>query len=302
MKIFLIAVAGIIILCLTAGYTAFYIACAGREKAGKRPPEQPAAVSQKNQWLKSHDPEIVSIVSRDNIDLKGEYIHAENSRGTIILLHGYHTDCAGDFSGIYEYCYSLGYSLLCVSQRAHGNSGGKYICFGIKERFDCLDWVTYVADRFGAEHNIFLYGLSMGCTTVLMSSGLPLPDNVRGMIADCGFISPVEQFAHLFKTRYHIPLHPILELADIFARLLGGFSFKEYSTLKAMESCNTPVLFIHGESDHFVPMEHTVKNFRACHADKRLLTIPDAGHGRSYLTAPEQYRAELAAFLDKHSA
>lgn len=301
MKIFLIAAAIVIILCLAAGYIAFYIACARRENSKVRTPEQLAAASRSRQWCEEHAAENVSIVSRDGLELKGVYIHAENSRGTIIMLHGYRTDCFSDFSGVYEYCHSLGYSLLCVSQRAHGKSGGNYISFGIKERFDCLDWATYVADRFGPEYNIFLCGLSMGCTTVLMSSGLPLPGNVRGMIADCGFISPLDQFAHMFKTRYHLPLHPIVDLADIFARLLGGFSFREYSSLQAMEKCRIPALFIHGESDRFVPMEHTVRNFRACQSEKRLFTVPGAGHGRSYITAPEQYRAELKAFLDKYT-
>ena len=38
--------------------------------------------------------------------------------------------------------------------------------------------------------DIFLCGISMGCATTLMAAGLDLPDNVKGIIADCGFTSP----------------------------------------------------------------------------------------------------------------
>lgn len=306
MKIFLLVLLVLVLLALAVGYTAFYIASVRRDKrqAGKGLVNlggYKGQIAQGKQWFREMEPERVDIVAQDGVALAGLYLHAENSKGTVILMHGYRMDGYTDFSCVYKYYYDLGYSLLSVFQRAHGLSGGKYICFGIKERFDCRDWALYVADRFGPEHNIFLDGLSMGCTTVLMAAGLELPGNVRGIVADCGFTSPIDQFRHLFKTKYHLPLHPIIDLADIFARLMAGFSYKEYSTLEAMKSCAVPVLFLHGEDDKLVPMEHTVRAFRACSAEKKLITVPGAGHGMSYLTDREQCQRELKNFLDKYT-
>lgn len=305
MKIFLLAVLVLVLLLATIGYIAFCIACLRNDKKTmgngiNLQPYMPQIEAGKS-WFHEHQPEQVGIISHDGIPLVGMYLHAENPKGTIILMHGYRMDGYTDFSCVYEYYYSLGYSLLNVFQRAHGLSGGKYISFGIKERFDCRDWVLYVTDRFGPEHDIFLDGLSMGSSTVLMASGLGLPENVRGIIADCGFTSPIDEFEHLFKTRYHLPLHPIIDLADIFARLFGGFSFKDYSTLKAMESNTIPVLFIHGEEDGLVPMEFSVRAFNACKAEKKLMTIATAGHGMSYLVDPDTCKRELENFLVKHS-
>lgn len=306
MTIFLSALLVLVLAAACIGYTAFYIASVRSDKRvmGKglvNLAQYKDMIAAGKQWFLDAQPEKVSIVSHDGLPLRGLYLHAENSKGTIILMHGYRMDGLTDFSCVYEYYHRLGYSLLNVFQRAHSFSGGKYICFGIKERYDCRDWATYVADRFGPEHDIFLDGLSMGCATVLMASGLELPGSVRGIIADCGYTSPIDQFEHLFKNKYRLPLHPIIDLADIFARLLAGFSYKEYSTLKAMEVCRIPVLFLHGEEDPLVPMEHTVRNFRACTAEKKLITVPGAGHGMSYLVATEQCQRELKAFLERYS-
>ena len=306
MEILLIAILILVLLALIAGYVAFSIASLRSDKhhMGKglvNLSQYKDMIADGKQWFLDAQPEKVSIVSHDGLPLRGLYLHRENSKGTVILMHGYRMDGLTDFSCVYKYYYELGYSLLNIFQRAHTHSGGRYIAFGVKERYDCRDWALYVADRFGPEHDIFLDGLSMGCATVLMASALELPKSVRGIIADCGYTSPIDQFEHLFKTKYHLPMHPIIDLADLWARLLGGFSYKECSTLQAMEKCRIPVLFIHGEEDPLVPMEHTVRNFRACSAEKKLITVPGAGHGMSYLVAMEQCQRELKEFLEKYS-
>ncbi|MFR7743588.1 MAG: hypothetical protein ACLU3I_10065 [Acutalibacteraceae bacterium] len=76
------------------------------------------------------------------------------------------------------------------TRRAHGQSEGVYITFGIHERRDAATWAQYAAMHFGPDHPLFLGGLSMGATTVLLASALELPPSVRGVIADCGFSSP----------------------------------------------------------------------------------------------------------------
>ena len=89
-------------------------------------------------------------------------------------------------------------------------------------------------------------------------------------------------------------------MVDLHARLLVGIRLKEYSTIDAMRQTNLPVLFIHGESDDFVPCEMTRRNYEACASkDKTLLLVPEAGHGQSYPKQPERYRAAVRAFVDR---
>ncbi len=302
MKIAIIVIVLIALLLLLAGYIAFTVACyrrTGKIMGSGAPNLAPYKEQMEagREWFLSTEPESVEIVSYDGLRLRGLYLHHPEAKGTILLMHGYRMDGYTDFTCIYKHYYDLGYSLLNVFQRAHALSEGEYIAFGVTERYDCRDWATYIADRFGPEHKIVLDGLSMGATTVLMATGLSLPENVKGVIADCGFTSPWDQLAHLMKTKYHLPVHPLLDLADLFAKMLGGFSLKGYSTLEAMKVNTLPILFLHGEDDVFVPTAFSVRAFEACKAPKRLVTIPGAAHGVSYLVDPETCDRELDAFL-----
>ena len=304
LTIILSAAALVVLLILLTGYIIFTVACwrrTGKIMGYGAPSLAPflEQMDEGRQWFLSMAPEKVEIISYDGLRLRGLYLHNPEAKGTIILMHGYRMDGYTDFTCVYKKYYESGFSLLNVFQRAHAESEGEYITFGILERFDCRDWAEYVADRFGTEHKIVLDGLSMGAATVLMASGLTLPESVRGIIADCGFTSPWDQLVFLMKTKYHLPVHPLIAAADLFAKLIGGFSLKGYSTLKAMESNTLPVLFIHGEEDQFVPTAFSVRAFEICSAPKRLVTIPEAAHGVSYLVDTETCDRELDHFLSR---
>ena len=61
-----------------------------------------------------------------------------------------------------------------------------------------------------------------------------------------------------------------------------------------------PVLFIHGEADDFVPCDMSRENYAAAIAEKKLVTYEKATHLHSYLDYPEEYTAEVKAFLYRH--
>ena len=66
--------------------------------------------------------------------------------------------------------------------------------------------------------------------------------------------------------------------------------------MEALENCKVPVLFIHGTDDHFVPVEMTYENYKACNAPKKLLVVPGAEHGMSYLVDKEAYEDAVKDF------
>ena len=252
-------------------------------------------------WYFTQAWERMEIRSYDGLKLVGYYLPAEGSCRTILLFHGYRSDAVSDFSCAYAFYHSLGLNILAVHQRAHGESEGKYICFGVRERYDCQAWANSVRERFGPDQDIFLGGLSMGATTVLMASALDLPDNVRGIIADCGFTSAHDEFVHLLRYKFRLPIHPFLEGADLVARCLAGFHFSEYSTLDAMADSRLPILFVHGGSDNFVPTWMSERNYAACVSEKELIIVPGAWHGMSYLVDTAQCQTTLKNFFERYS-
>lgn len=69
--------------------------------------------------------------------------------------------------------------MLLVDARAHGQSEGKFIGFGCKDRYDALKWIDWMIKKAGNGIRIVLMGNSMGGATVLMASGLNLPEQVK---------------------------------------------------------------------------------------------------------------------------
>ena len=142
------------------------------------------------EWFRLQKPETLHVVSYDGKLLSARFLPCDNARGTILLFHGYRSSALLDFGLEVEFLHKQGYNLLLCDQRAHGASQGRFLTFGVRERYDVLSWVTYLAQRLGQEHPMYLSGMSMGATTVLMASCFEFPANVCGIVADCGFTSP----------------------------------------------------------------------------------------------------------------
>lgn len=142
------------------------------------------------EWIMAQNLEHITIKSRDNLTLHGDYLPAEEPSDKLaICLHGYTSCGLSDCSSVGAFLHRQGFDCLIIDSRAHGKSEGKYIGFGILERFDCLAWINYINKRFEKKKDILLYGISMGGATVLMTAGCKdLPDNVKVIVADCIYI------------------------------------------------------------------------------------------------------------------
>lgn len=248
-------------------------------------------------WITAQPQEEVRITASDGTALYGNLICNPEARGTVILFHGYRTFANCDFSADADHYYGLGYHLLLVDQRGCGRSGGKYITFGVLERKDCWSWIDYVTERFGAEHEIFLGGLSLGASTVVMASGKPLPPQVKGIIADSAFTSPYDIISRTISHKYHAPSAILMPVIGFWSRRLAGISLSEYTTLQAMETNQTPILFVHGKMDDYVPWEMSLQTSRCCPVYHEYFLVDGADHGTGYMVDPEQYRKKLTDFF-----
>ena len=158
-----------------------------------------------------------------------------------------------------------------------------------------LAWAEYAAQRWPGVP-ISLAGVSMGAATVLMASDLPLPEEVKGIIADCGYSSPR---AIIKKVCWNLPKYfrVLYPFTSFSAALFGRFDPDSGSALGAVSNTRLPILLIHGETDAFVPCEMSREIREACASPVRLETFPGAGHGVSYLSDPERYGRVVLAFL-----
>lgn len=240
--------------------------------------------------------EDVSIQSFDGLTLRGKYYEYAPGAPIELMLHGYRGNAERDMGGGVQRCFALGRSALVVDQRASGTSDGSVITFGVRESKDCLKWVDFMVAHFGPDVKIILTGISMGASTVLMAAGQPLPKNVIGVLADCGYTSAKEI---MYKVIRQMKLPPALAypFVKLGARLYGGFDLEAMPPVEAVKRCRVPVIFFHGEDDDFVPCQMSVVNYHACASRKRLVTIPGAGHGLSFPVAPKEYLKAAGEFF-----
>ena len=236
--------------------------------------------------------------SYDGLKLAGRYYHVNKGAPLAILCHGYRGTPSRDFCGGAEICFQMGLNVLLIEERAHCSSEGHTITFGVKERYDVLSWINYALRRFGAELRILLVGISMGGGTVLMASGLTLPPNVRGIIADCPFTSPAEMIME-FGRANKLPMKIAFPLTELAARVFGKFSLRDADAVSAVRTTNVPILIIHGEADGLVPCEMSRRIADANPAMVERYTFPDADHGLSYVMDQDRYSRLVQSFCEK---
>ena len=247
--------------------------------------------------LKSKDFEPVEITSYDGLKLFGRYYHLADGAPVEILVHGYRGNAIRDFCGGCKLAMDAGHNVLLIDQRAHGNSQGKTICFGIKEKYDVQSWANYVVDRFGKDVKIILAGVSMGAATVMETLSLDLPDNVVGVIADCGYSSTEEIIRKVCK-EMKFPPKITMPFVKLGAVIYGRLKIEGGALDAAKKACK-PLLIIHGEEDDFVPCGMAKKIYDACASEKYILTVPKASHGLSYIVDRTSYEKQVAEFLSK---
>lgn len=251
-------------------------------------------------WFEEQYRETLTITSDDGLKLQAELLPCENPKGVIVAMHGFRSWPAREFGPMAKVLHENGYTVLYPYQRAHRLSEGNFITFGVKERYDCQQWAQVMALKY-PHLPLFLYGQSMGGATVLMASGLELPRQTRGIIADCAYNSPRDVIRHAMLHAYKVPAYPLIWFMDIWTRLLAGYSLYEADTLKALDKTTLPCLFIHGTADDLVPFEMGERNYNRCHTEKDCLFVKDAGHCASWYVNEEGYREKLLSFLNTHS-
>ena len=250
-----------------------------------------------NEETRAMKHDVFTITSFDGLTLYGKFYEYEKGAPIELMFHGYRGSAQRDLSGGVQRCFQLGHSALIVDQRCSERSGGNVITFGVYEHRDCLSWVDFMVQHFGQDVKIILTGISMGASTVLIAAGQPLPSNVIGVLADCGFTNARDIIRKVIR-QLKIPVGPAYFFVKTGARIYGHFDLEAISADEAMKNCKLPVLFFHGDTDDFVPCEMSRINYENCVCTtKKLVIVPGAGHGLSYPLDTEAYLEEMRNFF-----
>ena len=243
------------------------------------------------QWMqqaRSLPKQIFSIRSHDGLMLYATYYECAPNAPLEIMFHGYRGSAERDLCGGVQRAFALGHNALVVNQRGALPSQGHVISFGVNERKDCRSWVDFAIHQFGKDVRIILTGISMGAATVLLAAGEELPENVVGVLADCGYSRGEDIIKAVIRKR-NLPPRLVYPFVKLAAKTLGHFDLDEANVAAAASRCKVPVIFFHGEADGYVPCYMSKINYDACNSHKKLVTIPEADHGLAYMVDPQGY-------------
>lgn len=220
-----------------------------------------------------------------------------------IICHGYTAEPCVMARYAREY-YKKGYNLVMPYMRGcekgvKSPKGVVAYTMGYLDKIDLVAWVNYVVE-LDPEAQIVLHGESMGAATVMMTVGENLPDNVKCAVEDCGYTSVWDEFSHQIVRMFHLPVFPYLYASQFCIKRHIDLDFKGASSVEALKKSKTPMLFIHGEADEFVPFEMVHKNYEAFSGEKDILTIPEADHALSVDTDPVTYFNKVWEFVGKY--
>jgi len=239
------------------------------------------------------------ITSSDNLKLHAYEVKNENKTDKwAIVVHGY-TSEGKLLSSKAKHLYNMGYNVLVPDLRSHGSSEGDYIGMGWHDRLDIIDWINYIVKN-NPNSEIALHGTSMGSATVLMVSGEKLPSNVKAIVADCGYTSVYDEFSYQLKQLFNLPAFPIMNFSDFVTHIRAGYCLNDASAINQVKKSTTPILYIHGDKDDFVPYYMMDELYNATNSEKEKLTIEGGEHANSDLVNPKLYWSTVNSFLEKY--
>lgn len=239
---------------------------------------------------------IFHIKSEYGYILSCEMIENENNhdKKIAVLCHGLGYARYGSIKYM-ELFLKLGFSVLMYDHRNHGQSGKALTSMGYYECYDLKKVIDWCYETYGNDCKIVTHGESMGAATVLMHLGID--QRVKCAIADCPFSDLKLLLKHQLKQYYHLPRY-LIPVVGCLTFVRAGFWFKQVSPLHVVCQTDTPVLFIHGKIDSFVPAYMSRQMYLLKKKNKAIYLVARARHAESICVNREGYEQRVRHFLN----
>jgi pimeloyl-ACP methyl ester carboxylesterase len=249
--------------------------------------------------------EEVAFRSSDGTELKGWWVPASPSRGSVVMAHGLNRSRIEMVKRV-PFAHEHGYSVILLDLRHHGASGGNATTFGVKEKEDVKAAASFARER--APGPVVLWGVSLGAASVMLAAAEDA--EVKGVICDSSFRSLDDTVRHhlgLFRGfRWWlriVPSWPTSKLVMFWMGKRAGFDPWQSDVLAAARRLNgRPALFVANSDDRRMPKEIAFELKAAAGDSASVLIVPGRSHGGAWRDGTEAYQAAAAHVLDAVAA
>jgi fermentation-respiration switch protein FrsA (DUF1100 family) len=196
--------------------------------------------------------QVISLRTRDGLDLVGWFHPAPAYRYTVLSFHG-----NGDFIGAHALLarrlIDAGHGVLLVSYRGYSGNPGSPSEAGLYD-----DGRAAMAFLEARNEAVVLHGFSLGAAVAVR---MAVEHRVHGVILEAPFTAAADIAASAY------PFVPVRWLMR-----------DPFDTLPNLGAIRVPVLVIHGTRDEVVPAAQSDRVYDAIAAPKQRVVIDGAGH------------------------
>lgn len=245
----------------------------------------------------AHEP--VEFESADGVTLRGWFLKHAGERRVIVVMHGYRGEMS-DVLGMSTALWRAGFGVLLFDFRGRGRSARAPFSMGFWETADlaaALDWISSRVE--GAR--VGLLGYSMGAVVALLGGA---DERVRAIVADSAFGRQRDVLLHAADRDARRAFGRLvrggafLPAMEWWHRRSGRPGFDEIAPIERLPAlAGTPLLFIHGSRDRWIPLEQAEALLAAAPEPKESWVVDGALHCGAYFVDRERYCQRIAAFF-----
>jgi fermentation-respiration switch protein FrsA (DUF1100 family) len=224
-----------------------------------------------------HDPSLQDIMfdSLDDIKLHAFYFPRPAHNRAVLFLHGNAGNASHRLPQAQQLA-NLGFNVLLLEYRGYGKSEGSPSEQGVyRDAKAALDYL--VKTRGFPKERIFIFGRSIG-TAVAIEVAQHQP--LGGLV----LVSPLSSGRDMAR--------------QLSLSWLSWITGNPFDSVGKISQVSAPVLFIHGERDHIIPIAMGRRLYDACPAPKEFRVVPGAGHNDVIATAGAQFWEWVYVFIN----
>jgi alpha-beta hydrolase superfamily lysophospholipase len=229
-------------------------------------------------------------------EIQGWWFPRPESNRVVICCSGYR-GTKSELLGIATFLWRAGFNVLLFDYNGHGSGRGAPVTLGYREMHDFMDALDYTK-RCLPDARIGVFGASMGASLAIL--GAARHPEILAVVADSPFATHTDVVSYNVQRVVRLPGGPFVRIADEFLYHMAGYRGSDVAPVNAVAAISPrPLLMFHGTADRVIPVEQSIRVYKAAGEPKELVLGEGADHCGTYFLDRPAYSKRVIAFFSQ---